>query len=52
MTVSLANDGPGLGTMWGEERALAFLGEAGFRDVEIKRVEADIINAYYVARPG
>lgn len=50
MTVSLANDGPGLGTMWGEQKALELLQAAGFRDVEIKRVEADILNSYYVAR--
>lgn len=50
MTVSLANDGPGLGTMWGEQTALELLGEAGFAGVEIKRVEADILNSYYVAR--
>jgi hypothetical protein len=49
MTVSLANDGPGLGTMWGEQKALELLRAAGFRDVEIKRVEADILNSYYVA---
>jgi 2-polyprenyl-3-methyl-5-hydroxy-6-metoxy-1,4-benzoquinol methylase len=50
MTVSLANDGPGLGTMWGEQTALGLLGEAGFDDVEIKRVEADFLNSYYIAR--
>lgn len=50
MTVSLANDGPGLGTMWGEQKALELLQAAGFRDVEIKRVEADFLNSYYVAR--
>jgi hypothetical protein len=50
MTVSLANDGPGLGTMWGEQQALELLQAAGFRDVEIKRVEADVLNSYYVAR--
>jgi 2-polyprenyl-3-methyl-5-hydroxy-6-metoxy-1,4-benzoquinol methylase len=52
MTVSLANDGPGLGTMWGEQTALALLETAGFPTVEIRRVEADIINSYYVARKG
>jgi len=50
MTVSLANDGPGFGTMWGEQTALALLKTAGFRDVEIKRVEADFVNSYYIAR--
>jgi 2-polyprenyl-3-methyl-5-hydroxy-6-metoxy-1,4-benzoquinol methylase len=50
MTVSLANDGPGLGTMWGEQTALELLDGAGFDDVEIKRVEADFLNSYYIAR--
>ncbi len=50
MTVSLANDGPGLGTMWGEQTAIEMLDAAGFEQVEIKRVEADILNSYYIAR--
>jgi hypothetical protein len=50
MTVSLANHGPGLGTMWGEQRALAILAEGGFDDVSVKRVDADFLDAYYVAR--
>jgi 2-polyprenyl-3-methyl-5-hydroxy-6-metoxy-1,4-benzoquinol methylase len=50
MTVSLAAGGPGLGAMWGEQKALDILAGAGFRDVEIKRVEADLLNSYYVAR--
>jgi 2-polyprenyl-3-methyl-5-hydroxy-6-metoxy-1,4-benzoquinol methylase len=50
MTVSLANDGPGLGTMWGEQTALDLLGQAGFDDVELKRVEADFLNSYYIVR--
>lgn len=50
MTVSLANGGPGLGAMWGEQQALQLLAGAGFADPEIKRVEADFLNAYYIAR--
>jgi len=50
MTVSLAAGGPGLGTLWGEQRALAMLADAGFAEVETKRVEADFLNVYYVAR--
>jgi 2-polyprenyl-3-methyl-5-hydroxy-6-metoxy-1,4-benzoquinol methylase len=50
MTVSLASGGPGLGTMWGEQTALRMLETAGFPDVQIKRVETDILNAYYIAR--
>jgi len=49
MTVSLASGGPGLGTMWGQEQALEILAAAGFGNVEVKRLEADALNAYYVA---
>lgn len=50
MTVSLALGGEGLGTMWGEQKAVELLNEAGFTDVSIERVEGDIMNAYYVCR--
>ena len=49
MTVSLALDGEGLGTMWGEQKAQQMLAEAGFDDVEIKRIESDLFNNYYIA---
>ena len=50
MTVSLALDGEGLGTMWGEQKALEYLAEAGFTDVLVKQVEGDPINSFYIAR--
>ena len=49
MTVSLALDGDGLGTVWGEETARRMLAEAGFNKVEVKRIDKDIINNYYIA---
>jgi SAM-dependent methyltransferase len=49
MTVSLALDGEGLGTAWGEQKAKELLAEAGFDQVEVRRVEGDIFNNYYVA---
>jgi len=49
MTVSLALGGDGLGTVWGRQKALQMLGEAGFRDVTVKQVEGDILNNYYIA---
>lgn len=52
MTVSLAQGGAGLGTMWGEELARDMLAEAGFGDVQVERLEGDILNLYYVCRPG
>jgi Zn-dependent membrane protease YugP len=36
--------------MWGEQAALSLLDQAGFADVEVKRVETDFLNNYYVAR--
>ena len=48
MTVSLALDGAGLGTMWGEQKANAMFGEAGFTSVETKKLPVDIMNVYYV----
>jgi SAM-dependent methyltransferase len=50
MTVSLACGGAGLGTCWGEELALEMLAGAGFEAVEVRRLEHDIQNNYYVAR--
>jgi SAM-dependent methyltransferase len=51
MTVSLAQDGAGLGAMWGRERAEAMLREAGFRSIDIHRLPHDVQNDYYVVRP-
>ncbi len=50
MTVSLAYGGMGLGTMWGKEKALEMLSEAGFTQVEIKQLAHDFQNDYYIVR--
>jgi SAM-dependent methyltransferase len=52
MTVSLACGGAGLGAMWGREKALEMLAEAGFSRVDVHNLEHDVLNAYYVARKG
>jgi len=49
MTVSLAQGGEGLGTVWGEELALKMLNEAGFSDVRIETLDHDFLNNYYIA---
>lgn len=49
MSVSLGLDGDGLGTCWGRERATAMLADAGFGDVEVREIDSDPINFYYVA---
>ena len=53
MSVSLAGGGPGLGAMWGKEKALEMLEEAGFKDVRIEQLSHDIQNYYYImSRPS
>jgi 2-polyprenyl-3-methyl-5-hydroxy-6-metoxy-1,4-benzoquinol methylase len=52
MTVSLAQGGEGLGTMWGEEKAREMLEEAGFKKVEVKQLPHDIFNNYFIVRKG
>ncbi|MBX3279037.1 MAG: methyltransferase domain-containing protein [Acidobacteria bacterium] len=49
MTVSLAQGGAGLGTMWGRETAERMLAEAGFTSVRVRQLEHDIMNYYYLA---
>lgn len=50
MTVSLAQGGDGLGTMWGQEMAIEYLNEAGFSDINIHQLEHDFQNDYYVIK--
>ena len=50
MTVSLAQGGEGLGTMWGRQLACSLLAEAGFASVRVAEIDGDPFNAYYVAR--
>jgi SAM-dependent methyltransferase len=50
MSVSLSSGGAGLGTMWGEELALAMLADAGFASVEVRQLPQDFLNNYYIAR--
>ncbi len=50
MTVSLAEGGEGLGTMWGKEKALDMLAEAGFTDIRVEQPEHDPMNYFYICR--
>jgi len=51
MTVSLASNGEGLGAVWGRQKAVEKLREAGFSgEVNIKEIEGDILNYYYIAK--
>lgn len=50
MTVSLSQEGAGLGAAWGEELAEKMLFEAGFKQIEKYYLEHDMMNTYYVIR--
>ena len=50
MTVSLAYDGAGLGTMWGEQKAAEMFADAGFTSVVSHHIPEDPMNVYYVLR--
>ena len=52
MTVSLAQGGEGLGTMWGEEKAREMLQEAGFTEVDVRRLPHDFSNSYFIVTKG
>ncbi|EKX61134.1 class I SAM-dependent methyltransferase [Streptomyces ipomoeae] len=49
MTTSLSTGGAGLGTVWGQQTAVRMLEEAGFGNIDVKSVEGDPVNVYYVA---
>ena len=49
MTVSLAGGGTGLGSMWGRQLAVSMLTDAGFGSVEVREIETDPFNNYYIA---
>ncbi len=48
MSVSLSQNGAGLGAMWGKEKAISMLKEAGFDNVEVKTLPHDFQNYYYI----
>jgi ubiquinone/menaquinone biosynthesis C-methylase UbiE len=50
MTVSLAMGGMGLGTVWGEQKALELIEAAGFSRVTIKQLDHDFQNNYYIIK--
>jgi ubiquinone/menaquinone biosynthesis C-methylase UbiE len=50
MSVSLANNGAGLGAAWGKETALQMLREAGFKETRVETLAHDVMNYYYISR--
>ncbi|UTW04146.1 class I SAM-dependent methyltransferase [Amphritea atlantica] len=51
MSVSLAQGGEGLGTMWGREVARDYFTRAGFSRIDVHQLPHDIQNDYWVLRP-
>ena len=52
LPTSLAAGGPGLGAMWGAERAKSLLSAVGFQRVCIQRLREDPRSVYLLARSG
>ncbi len=50
MTVSLAQDGAGLGAVWGEEKAREMLAAAGFTEVRVHNLAHDFQNSFFVVK--
>jgi len=50
MSVSLGQNGAGLGAMWGRELACDMMRRAGFGRVEVKNLDHDFINNYYIVK--
>jgi hypothetical protein len=49
MTVSLAQGGAGLGSMWGDEKAVELLEETGFRNIVVEKLDGAIFNNYFIS---
>jgi 2-polyprenyl-3-methyl-5-hydroxy-6-metoxy-1,4-benzoquinol methylase len=49
VSVSLSQNGAGLGAMWGKEKATEMLKDVGFTNVEVKKLPHDFQNYYYIA---
>ena len=49
MTVSLSQNGEGLGAMWGQEKAKQMLATAGLVETRVHRIDEDPVNCCYVA---
>ena len=49
VSVSLSQNGTGLGAMWGKEKATEMLNDVGFTNIEVKKLPHDFQNYYYIA---
>ena len=49
MPVGLVDGGPGLGMMWGREKAVEMLKKAGFKQVQVLEMPEDPFNLHYLS---
>jgi len=49
MPVGLVDGGPGLGMMWGREKAVEMLKKAGFKQVQVLEIPEDPFNLHYLS---
>ena len=47
LPVGLVDGGSGLGMMWGREKAVEMLKEAGFENVQVHQIPEDLFNLHY-----
>lgn len=50
MPVGLVDEGTGLGMMWGQEKAVSMLKEAGFENIEVLEMPYDAFNLHFLCR--
>jgi len=50
MPVGLVDDGAGLGMMWGRQRAVDMLEEAGFQNIQVLEMPDDSFNLHFLSR--
>jgi 2-polyprenyl-3-methyl-5-hydroxy-6-metoxy-1,4-benzoquinol methylase len=48
MPLSLGQNGEGLGSAWGKERALEYLAQAGFQNVVVKEPDGELLHCVYI----
>ena len=50
MPVGLVDQGPGLGMMWGRQKAVAMLKDAGFQNIQVLEMPDDPFNLHFLSR--
>jgi hypothetical protein len=50
LPVGMVDGGSGLGMMWGREKAVALLKDAGFNNVQVMAIPQDAFNLHYFCR--